>query len=532
MTCESVPPPVLPDYELLKPIGRGSYGEVWLARSVTGVFRVIKIVRRDRFEDERPFLRELEGITRFQSAVSGRPRQLALLHVGRNDEAGYFYYVMEPADDAEAGSSIDPDRYVPLTLKELFRRRGRLPAAECVQLALELARGLAVLHEANLIHRDIKPSNIIFVQGVPKLADVGLVAATEATMTRVGTPGYVPPEGPGSPAADIYSLGKVLYELATGLDRQEFPWLPPEVADGSEGPLLREINGIVLKACHPDSHQRQPSADALARELELVQAGKSVVFYEGLRRRLRAFAIGAGVLGAAALVAAIIAGQVVWRADILRRANEQARRALYRSDLAVVQLAKASGDLGRARAALQRQIPGPGETDLRGIEWSILAREVRGEGTPLETLTNGVSIRKIVTDPTGRWVAASFADDRVGVWDLTSGRISRVLDQAKVLGGFLPDGRLVVDEPIRALRFEYPTNGPTSRLNTGQRLDNCCHDVSSSGQSLRRGMSFFTVLDHSEKVSEKGNSMSQSIGREWRFRAQMSSDGCDCFRSA
>ncbi|MCC7377669.1 MAG: protein kinase [Verrucomicrobiales bacterium] len=467
MTREPTIQPVIPDYELLKPIGRGSYGEVWLARSVTGVFRVIKIVRRDRFEDERPFLRELEGISRYQAAVSGRPRQLALLHVGRNDAAGYFYYVMEPADDAEAGSSIDPARYVPLTLKELFARRGRLPAMESVQLALELARGLAVLHGENLIHRDIKPSNIIFVQRVPKLADVGLVAANEASLTYVGTPGYVPPEGPGSVVADIYSLGKVLYETATGLDRNEFPRLPSDLTEGSEAALFREINAIVLKACHPNPIERHQTAEAMVRDLELVQAGKSVAFYEGLRRQFRAIAVGAAVV---ALAAASITAMLYWRSGILEEANEQTRHALYRSDLAVAQLAKASGDLGRARAALQRQVPKPGETDLRGLEWAILARDVRGEGAPLQPLTNGVAIRKIDIDPTGRWVAASFIDDRVGIWDLRNGRVVRVLDNAKVLGGFTPEGLLVVDEPIRALRFESPTNGVVKRIETGKRL--------------------------------------------------------------
>jgi WD40 repeat protein len=490
--------PTIPDYELLKPIGRGSYGETWLGRSVTGVFRVIKVVRRNTFEDDRPFRRELGGISRFQAAVSGRPRQLALLHVGRNEEAGYFYYVMEPADDADAGSAIDPERYVPMTLKELLKRRGRLPPTECVQLALELARGLAVLHEANLIHRDIKPSNIIFVQQVPKLADVGLVAGSEAALTEVGTPGYVPPEGPGSVAADIYSLGKVLYEISTGLDRTEFPRLPPDIADASDASLLREINSIALRACHPDPKQRQPSATALARDLELVQAGKSVLLYEGLRRRLRALLFGLGVMGLFLLVVGVVAGFLVWRSRILEGANARSRQALYRSDLAVAQLAKASGDLGRARAALERQVPGAGEPDLRGIEWAILAREVRGEGAPLETIPDPVAIRKIAADASGRWVAASFIDDRLGIWDLKTGRVARILEDARVLGGFSADGAIVVDDKVRALRFESPTGGLLRRIETGQRLGNLLPDgralvVSPSGDFVLRLLSPLSI---------------------------------------
>lgn len=467
MTGESTTLPRIPDYTLLRPIGRGSYGEVWLARSVTGVFRVIKIVRRSSFDDERPFLRELQGISRFQAAVSGRPRQLALLHVGRNDDEGYFYYVMEPADDAVTGSAIDPDRYVPLTLKELFSRRGRLPASECVQLALELARGLLVLHGAGLIHRDIKPSNIIFVQGVPKLADVGLVAATQSTLSCVGTPGYVPPEGPGAPTADIFSLGRVLYEISTGLDRMQFPALPNDLRDDPDTRLMGELNAIILRACEWEAPKRHPTVEELIRDLELIQAGKSLAFYEGIRRRLRLITL-AGV--AALIIVGLITGMLLWRAGVKARANEQTRRALYRSDLAVAQLAKASGDLGRARAALQRQIPAPGETDLRGLEWSILAREVQGEGQPLQPVPDGAAVSKLVADPSGRWLAGALANDQIALWDLRTGRIARIIDNAAVLGGFAPSGELVIDEPQRALRFEHPEHGPTRRIETGQRL--------------------------------------------------------------
>lgn len=460
--------PVIPDYELLKLVGRGSYGEVWLARSVTGVFRVIKVVRRSWFPNERPYQRELEGISRYQAAVSGRPRQLALLHVGRNDQAGYFYYVMEPADDAEAGSEIDPEHYVPLTLKELFSRRGRLPAAECVQIALELARGLAVLHGENLIHRDIKPSNVIFVQRVPKLADVGLVAASESTMTCVGTPGYVPPEGPGSVAGDVYSFGKLLYELTMGLDRSRFPLIPKELVQSPDAPLIRELNAVILRACHPDPAARHPSAEALARDLEVIQAGRSVAFYEQFRKRARAIALGAAAFG---LISAAVAGALIWRSNVRERANQQTRLALYRSDLAIAQLAHTSGDLGRARAALQRQAPAPGEPDLRGLEWYILNHEVRGEGVPLEPATNRAAIHKLAVDPTGRWLAGFFEDDlAVGVWDLQTRRHLRTISNVRVLAGFTPDGRIAVDEPSRALRLESVDGSNVQRLETGERI--------------------------------------------------------------
>src|SRR5438046_2384454 len=62
----SITPPSIPDHELLRGIGRGSYGEVWLARNVLGQFRAVKIVYRDRFEHERPYEREFDGIRKFE----------------------------------------------------------------------------------------------------------------------------------------------------------------------------------------------------------------------------------------------------------------------------------------------------------------------------------------------------------------------------------------------------------------------------------------------------------------------------------
>src|SRR5436190_19872593 len=93
-------PPNIPDHELLRCIGQGSYGEVWLARNVLGEFRAVKVIYRKTFEHDRPYDREFEGIQKFEPISRQHDSQVDILHVGRNDEAGYFYYVMELADDA------------------------------------------------------------------------------------------------------------------------------------------------------------------------------------------------------------------------------------------------------------------------------------------------------------------------------------------------------------------------------------------------------------------------------------------------
>jgi serine/threonine protein kinase len=91
-------PSNVPDHELLRRIGSGSYGEVWLARNVLGRLRAVKIIYRSRFQDPRPFEREFEGIQRFEPISRSHPSQLAILHVGKDAAAGCFYYVMELAD--------------------------------------------------------------------------------------------------------------------------------------------------------------------------------------------------------------------------------------------------------------------------------------------------------------------------------------------------------------------------------------------------------------------------------------------------
>src|SRR4030095_9984327 len=145
----------------------------------------------------------------------------------------------------------------------------------------------------------------------PKLADIGLVADLDEAESFVGTPGYIPPEGPGKPPADLYSLGKVLYELATGRDRHEFPQLPVDLREDSSVSFLVEFNEILLKACEPEVRKRYESAAQLIEDLRLLERGSSIKRKRSLQRGL-AFCRKAGVvLG----VVGVLAGATIvgWR---------------------------------------------------------------------------------------------------------------------------------------------------------------------------------------------------------------------------
>ena len=150
---KSSAPPQIADHTLLRRIGDGAYGEVWLARSVTGAFRAVKVVSRDRFREDRPFNREFEGIQKYEPLSRSHPGLVAVLHVGRNEQDKYFFYVMELADDVSAGQEISHETYEPKTLASEIRRRTPIPVAECFDWGIALADALRYLHHKQNIPR-------------------------------------------------------------------------------------------------------------------------------------------------------------------------------------------------------------------------------------------------------------------------------------------------------------------------------------------------------------------------------------------
>lgn len=288
---------LIPDYTLIKRVGSGAYGEVWLAQSVTGAYRAVKIVWREDFELTRTFHREFLGIQQFEPISRGHPCLVHILHVGWNEERGFYYCVMELADDAEEGPNFgNVNSYVPRTLGTDMRRHGRLDLTFCRDAGVYLADALYYMHNRGLTHRDIKPSNIIFCGGVCKLADIGLVAGF-GERTFVGTEGFVPPEGPGTPQADIYSLGKVLYEMSSGKDRMEFPEVPANLGD-EEWPFWLDLNRVICKACAPDLKERFQTAGEFAEALQRVGEYRPEGFFRRFSRAAIFTFVGSALAGA------------------------------------------------------------------------------------------------------------------------------------------------------------------------------------------------------------------------------------------
>jgi serine/threonine protein kinase len=309
----------IPEHELLRPIASGSYGEVWLARNAVGTFRAVKIVRSARFERREDFDREFRGLQRFEPVSRTHEALINILQIGCQPD--WFYYIMELADEVEnpkveirdpketqtprtgkvaetirASDSGVLSGYAPRTLRADLKKRGALPADEVMALGCRLASALKHLHSQNLVHRDVKPSNVLFVKGQPKLADAGLVTAVDDAKSMVGTLGYIPPEGPGTPQADIYSLGKVLYEASFGKDRQDFPQLPQDISSRPDHHRLLELNEVIVKASAP-IRERYTTAKAMEAELNRLARGESI------RRSRRLKTLGRLVLPGTALLA-------------------------------------------------------------------------------------------------------------------------------------------------------------------------------------------------------------------------------------
>lgn len=477
-------PPAIPDHELIRRIGQGAYGEVWLARNALGTWRAVKIVYRDNFKDARPYEREFAGIRRFEPLSRSNEGFVDILQVGRDDPGGWFYYVMELADAANAECGIQsaespltrpsdtlapaggegrgegdaeihkltphsaletPHSYAPRTLARDLHQRGRLPLEDCIQLGLTLTLALGHLHRHGLIHRDVKPSNIIFVGGVPKLADIGLVTEAQGANTFVGTEGFVPPEGPTSPQADLYALGKVIYEAAMGKDRNEFPEPFTQIGTDRESVALMELNAVLLRACAPDLKRRYATAEEMHADLALLHSGGSVKRRHQFDRQFQI----AKQVGAVAIAATLlIGGAWLWQrqqtqkmtrlaeekttlateksklADDLGKLDAENRNRIVRLDIAngirLLDQGDPSGALLWFADALPLLTNNPAQESIHRIR---IQQTLDQAPRVVRVFPHDFSVASGAFSPDGRFIATGTMDGAVRVWNASNGTL-------------------------------------------------------------------------------------------------------------
>lgn len=418
---EILPTFQIPDHTLIRRIGQGSYGEVWLAINLMGTYRAVKIVRRDRFETSKPYEREFEGIRRYEPVSRTHPGLVDVLHVGRDEEAGYYYCVMELADDAGDGESQawSPESYSPRTLRAELMERGRFQAGECAELGLTLAGALEHLHRHGLVHRDIKPANIIFVNGQPKVADIGLVAEAGQASSLEGTEGFSAPEGSGTQVADVFSLGKVLYEACTGKDRHRFPEPPTGLAEATDRERWASLNEVLLRACSFDPRQRHPSMAAFREDLLLVQAGGLMLKSRAVIRRWKRLAVAGAVTAIMGISLAATALLYVFYKEESQRRLE-ARLEIQRERAATAQQSavyvRRLSDL--THDAASRRAEELFATDRAGEAISFLTQVLR------ENPSNQLAGQRLVSALSSRTIALPLAPPLRHAEDVTMARFA------------------------------------------------------------------------------------------------------------
>ncbi len=296
--------PHIPGFRLIEQCGRGGSGTVYLGIDRDGVRRAVRVMRIDDGND-RVRERECAAIAGYRNLARGHEHLIDILYVGRTRST--VYCVLPLADSA----SERQFRYRPLTLTEkLAHSRGGID--ERLRIVRAIVGAVSFLHAHGVAHRDLKPDNILFVGGVPKVADPGS-SAPAGYRSNGGTREFAPPRPSDGFHADVYALGMIMYCVFTGFAPERFPELPP----GWTHPFYARINRMILKCCDPETPGYR-SAGELA-------AGLSVLTPPPSRRRvlLRAWHNIRGSVGAWAAALLLLLGLFSCRDPGKRSADEQ-----------------------------------------------------------------------------------------------------------------------------------------------------------------------------------------------------------------
>jgi eukaryotic-like serine/threonine-protein kinase len=474
----AMPPREIANYEILREVGRGGMGVVYLARQ-RGLRRLValKMILAGRFASEvqrQRFQREAELAARVQ-----HPNIVQVYEAG--------IYEGRPFLAMEWVSGV--------TLTERMGT-GPWPQRKAAHLIETLARAIDLAHRKGVIHRDLKPSNILLQTDatggepsgpltgvVPKIADFGLARLIEgddrltATGMALGTPEYMAPEqakkgAAVGPAADVYALGSVLYQLTTGR--------PPFLADtpievlqalASAEPvpprrlrrrLARDLETITLKALEKEPARRFATAGAMAEDLHRFLAGEPILarpptaldrLAKWARRRPALAALTVAL--ATVTVVAFTGITILWfeaagARDQAREATREAERRSYRAAVAAAAAEIELNNLDTARDFLEAA-----PEEHRNWEWRHLAAQLDNARTVFRPDDGPVSV--FALGPSGeKFAYAIFGghDVRVRVPGAASDLVVLRGHDGKVTSiAFSPDGLLVAagstDQTVR-----------------------------------------------------------------------------------
>ena len=441
-----IPGEIVGDYELIELLGAGGMGGVWRARQISLHREVaLKMIRAGEFagpEEVRRFLNEAEAVAQLE-----HPNIIPIYEIGEAARRHFFSMKLVAGD----------------TLAARLRRdtRAPLPTSEAIRILAKVARAVHFAHERGVLHRDLKPGNILLDTGdEPLVADFGLARQLETdsqltvTGAILGSPAYMAPEQASgqhdriTTAADVYSLGAILFELLTG--RPPFLGATPletlRRVTEQEPPRPRalkstvdvDLETICLKCLEKNPARRYASALELARELECWQRGEPIsarpvtaaerVVKWARRNPARATLAAMAAIAPLFVIAVLLvtSARVRREAMVARQERERTRLSLYAADIFISRTALDAGDPAGASVALENHRPRAGEPDIRDFEWHWLWRAVRGDAAAVFR-GHSNTVTAVACSPDARLLASCAHDGTIRLWNPASGELVRVL---------------------------------------------------------------------------------------------------------
>jgi tetratricopeptide (TPR) repeat protein len=352
--------PEVPGYVVLEELGRGGMGVVYKARQLHPsrlvALKMLLAAGHAGAEQQARFLAEADAIARLQ-----HPGIVQVFEISRHGDLPYL--ALEYVGGGSLAQQIAGQPQPPRT------------AAERVEA---LARAVQHAHEHGVIHRDLKPANVLLgADGAPRVTDFGLARLGEGGHTAagavMGTPSYMAPEQAGGdsgtvgPAADVYALGAILYEMLTGRPPfqaataletlEQVRSIEPVPPRRLNPQVPADLETITLKCLHKAATRRYGSAGELADDLIHFQRGEPIVArpagwveraLKWARRRPAAAAL-LGVSVLAMLGLAVLSSVAVWQWQAAVAALERARDA---EETSRAHLIRAEENLKLARTAV------------------------------------------------------------------------------------------------------------------------------------------------------------------------------------
>lgn len=260
-------------YTLIRKLGRGGFGEVWLAER-RAKFVTTKVAVKLPLDEQIDHEAIKQEATLWEQA-SGHLNILPIIDADEYD--GQVVIVSEYAPDG--------------SLEQWLRQHGRMSIEKAIDTTIKILDGLEFLHSRKIIHRDLKPANILLQGETPRLADFGISRALRTTVSSQssnvsGTFAYMPPEGfdgKRSVQTDIWSVGVNLYQFLTG--SLPYPQKEPSALIAAimihdfeplPGYVPQNLKNVIAKALAKQTENRYQTAGEMRDDLRRVLRGESV----------------------------------------------------------------------------------------------------------------------------------------------------------------------------------------------------------------------------------------------------------------